>query len=74
MTAAEFLADAHANGHHGQAMLRRWARTRNAGRRTTTPAVTTHTLNLAIQLEAELDRADQLGYRHIADGLAGWME
>lgn len=74
MTAAEFLRDAHAHDHRGVRMLRRWAREKNALRRSLEPAVSAHTLELAIRLEAEIDRADQLGYRHIADGLAGWME
>lgn len=73
MTAAEFVADAHANGHRGEAMLRRWARVKNSGRRGVEPAVTRHTLNLAVELEAEMVRAGTLGYRRVADALGGWV-
>lgn len=53
MDAEAFLADAHAHGHRGPALLKRWAIRLNTDRRQITPVVTTATLNEAVELEDE---------------------
>ena len=73
MTAAEFLRDAHAHDHRGVRMLRRWAREKNAHRRGIEPAVTTHTLDLAIKLEAEIDKAAAQDMDRLLGALTGWV-
>lgn len=52
----DFLDDAHRNGHHGAALLRRWAIQRNHDRRHPTQFVSAQVLDEAIRLEAEADR------------------
>lgn len=74
MTAAEFLRDAHAHDHRGVRMLRRWAREKNALRRSLEPAVTAHTLELAIRLEAEIDKAAAQDMDRLLGALSGWVE
>ncbi len=73
MTAAEFLRDAHAHDHRGISMLRRWAKLKNEGRRRIELEVDEHTIDLAIKLEAEIDKAAAQGMDRLHSALTGWV-
>lgn len=48
-----FLDDAHRNGHHGPAMLKRWAMLRNQERRAPHVRITVDVLEAAIEIEEQ---------------------